>query len=208
MAQARRNKASASRRGSGLGMFSAGLVVGAVAASFYFGSRSDDPGSIGRGIEQAVTSFKGRSDAASSAPRAGQKPAASTSFDFYEVLPEIEQIIPDYVKPEAVAHVELPQPDAPPTVAPRQSDEGGEQSKYRYILQAGSFARHADADALKAQLALQGLETAIQKVTIEGRGDFYRVRLGPFNDASALKSANERLAATGIKALRLRVSGG
>jgi cell division protein FtsN len=43
-------------------------------------------------------------------------------------------------------------------------------------------------------------------VTIQGQGQFYRVRVGPFIDMAQMEAANRRLTAMGIKTLRLKVS--
>ena len=76
------------------------------------------------------------------------------------------------------------------------------------MLQAGSYQNKKDADRLKAELALKGHQSQIQKVTIQGRGDFYRVRLGPYINHNQMVSADDSLAASGIKALRLKISKG
>ncbi len=75
-----------------------------------------------------------------------------------------------------------------------------------YMLQAGSFSRPSAADKQKARIALLGLSAGIQKVTIQGRGDFYRVRLGPFPSYSRMEAADKRLKGEGISAIRLKVS--
>lgn len=111
-------------------------------------------------------------------------------LDFYTVLPEIETILPDRGTRAKSTKAERADTDV------------------RYILQVGSFASFADADQLKAKLALQGLRAAIQKVTIEGKGEYHRVRLGPYEQLDDLDSASERLSTLGIKALRLRVKSG
>jgi len=49
------------------------------------------------------------------------------------------------------------------------------------ILQVGSFTAQADADKLKAKLALVGAEAHIEAANIPNRGVYYRVRLGPYN---------------------------
>ncbi|MDD9875521.1 MAG: SPOR domain-containing protein, partial [Gammaproteobacteria bacterium] len=43
---------------------------------------------------------------------------------------------------------------------------------------------------------------------IQGRGDFYRVRLGPFPTYQAMVKADEQLGRAGIKALRLKMKSG
>ena len=121
--------------------------------------------------------------------RAAPAPLIPT-FDFYTVLPEVETVLPERGAGAKPAKV-----------------EPGDVS-VRYVLQAGSFARFADADQLKAQLALQGLRADIQKVTIEGRGEFHRVRLGPYHKLEDLDAVSQQLSKMGIKTLRLRVKQG
>ncbi|MDD9855890.1 MAG: SPOR domain-containing protein, partial [Gammaproteobacteria bacterium] len=77
-----------------------------------------------------------------------------------------------------------------------------------FMLQAGSYRSVADADRLKATLALNGMLSSIQKVTIQGRGDFYRVRLGPFPTYQAMVDIDRQLSRAGIKALRLKMKSG
>jgi len=89
------------------------------------------------------------------APAAPATPEAAPSFDFYKVLP-------------GDAPSELPSaPDAAakPTI---------------YYLQAGAFQNASDADNLKAQLAMLGLEAVIQTSDQGDKGVFHRVRVGPF----------------------------
>lgn len=121
-----------------------------------------------------------------------KKPAApqpvKPKLDFYTVLPEIETVIPERES----------RPSKAPAPAPSEADT-------HYILQAASFANLEDADRLKAKLALNGLEAHIEKVSIEGRGQYFRVRLGPFARLQDLDSANQKLAQQGIKAMRLKV---
>ena len=94
------------------------------------------------------------------APTPGEAPPATPetapSFDFYKVLP-------------GDAPGELPQATAPAAAAPR------------YYLQAGAFQSASDADNLKAQLALLGIEAVIQTSEVADKGVFHRVRVGPFS---------------------------
>ena len=211
MAQAKRKKpASKSSKGShGLGMFLSGLVTGAVAMAFFQGWNSDDPSSIGRGLAHMIESSKQSAPKTEANGTASSPEAVSTSLDFYTMLPEIETFLPE--------HESIPQ--APEVTKPAMSDtdetdrQTGQQKPpkeaklaARYELQAGAFARIADADRLQARLALSGLESRIQKVTIQNRGDFYRVRLGPYETSSALTQATGTLNGMGIKPLRFKLS--
>lgn len=110
-------------------------------------------------------------------------------YDFYTMLPELETVLPG---PRARTHA--PHPPGP---RPPRGDH--------YELQAASYPDFTDADHLTARLALRGLSAHIQKVTVQGRGVFYRVRVGPFYRLAALDRADRKLAALGIRALRLDV---
>ncbi len=199
-------------------MFVAGLVVGAVAASFFMGLNSNDPESIGRGIEHMISASRDRFENEAPPSPASPVKKPSTEFDFYMLLPEIEHIVPEQTAtddreetagtnappvPPADAGTAAAQPVADAPTAPAPAQDGS-----RYELQAGAFVRMADADRLKAELALKGLSARIQKVSIQGRGDFFRVRLGPFASTAELESADRQLAGLGIDALRLKISGG
>lgn len=138
------------------------------------------------------------------------------TYDFYTVLPEVEVLIPeDYreivAKPfnsndqqqtddqSAKTKTEVASPPSPPQ-KPASSD------RTHFILQAASFKKQSDAEQLRARLALLGLASNIQKVSIQDRGDFYRVRLGPFSAYEEMLNADQILKGEGIKPLRLKVS--
>ena len=73
-----------------------------------------------------------------------------------------------------------------------------------YVLQAGSFSRYEDSDRRRAELALQGIESSIQRVTIDDR-TYHRVRIGPIDDLDQLNMLRSRLRAARIDALRIRL---
>ncbi len=123
---------------------------------------------------------------------------AKPNFDFYQVLPEKEVVIPDAelsakAKAEALAKAQ----QAPGSVAPASSAAG------RYLLQVGSFPSADQADATKARLALQGFVANVQPVVIKGE-TWYRVRLGPYRDAGNLEKVKQQLAGAGIPAIALK----
>jgi cell division protein FtsN len=72
-----------------------------------------------------------------------------------------------------------------------------------YLLQIGAFPNAADAEALKAKLALQGFVANVQSVNVNGQ-TFHRVRLGPFRSATDLESTKQRLGDAGIRAIALK----
>ena len=111
----------------------------------------------------------------------------TTHFDFYEMLPKFEVVIPET---EREVH---------PDIAPADVASPG-----AYVLQAGSFASYADADRRKASLALQGIESTIQKVPIDSK-TFHRVRIGPVTDLERLNELRDRLREAEIEVLVIRV---
>ena len=120
-----------------------------------------------------------RAPAGSEAPLAdlaGGKDAGSAKreFDFYSVLPEMEVVIPD---------AQIREQSSSPPVA---------NSNERFLVQLSSFGNRADAEALKAQVALLGVQTQIQPVSING-GDWYRVRVGPLASARDVEQVRAQL---------------
>ncbi|MCG7871360.1 MAG: SPOR domain-containing protein [Candidatus Thiodiazotropha lotti] len=132
--------------------------------------------------------------------REPQQTAPKPNFEFYTILPEMEVVIPDeeIVTPE-------------PTATPRRpsSSENREASRERsnggYILQMGSFRKHQDADRLKARLALIGIEAEIQRVSINNRDTYHRVRSGPYRSQSQLNSARKLAKQNGITSLVIKL---
>lgn len=72
-----------------------------------------------------------------------------------------------------------------------------------YLLQVGAFPNPADAETLKAKLAMQGFVANVQSVNINGQ-TYHRVRLGPFHSATELESTKQRLSGAGINAIALK----
>jgi cell division protein FtsN len=75
-----------------------------------------------------------------------------------------------------------------------------------YLLQVGAFPSAADAEALKAKLALQGFVANVQSVKV-GAQTYNRVRLGPFKSATDLEGTKQRLQSAGISAIALKEGG-
>lgn len=157
-----------------------GLAIGAVVvvlAQWIIGT-VNTPGS---GLHNVLT----RPIKSTAKPKAtAKKPQQKTRYDFYTLLPESESVVEDS---EWQRLGRTHDPDV------------------SYVLQAAAYNRYADADRLKAKLAINGLQSEIQKVTVGKNRSYYRVRLGPFDRAIDAEDANRKLAKLGIKALRLKV---
>ncbi len=135
------------------------------------------------------------------APDSSGQAQATTkpSFDFYQILPEMEVVVPD-TELAAQAAAQAQQPATPTPSPPAQADAAIAAALY---LQAGSFRSQSDAEQLKARLALTGERASVVPVTVNGVA-WFRVRVGPYSDAIALDNAKRQLAANGIDAIALR----
>jgi cell division protein FtsN len=87
---------------------------------------------------------------------------------------------------------------APAAAAPPPAAGGG-----GYLLQVGAFPSAADAESLKAKLALQGFVANVASVNVNGQ-TYNRVRLGPFKSATELESTKQRLSSAGFNAIALK----
>lgn len=74
----------------------------------------------------------------------------------------------------------------------------------RSWLQAGSFTTDADAENLKARLALSGLEASVQAGTLSDGSVRYRVRLGPYDNPDELSRMKTELAKRGFDVAVIR----
>ncbi|TWI05835.1 cell division protein FtsN [Luteimonas cucumeris] len=73
----------------------------------------------------------------------------------------------------------------------------------RYMLQAGAFGASGDAEALKARIALLGLNARVESASIGGK-TVYRVRMGPYGSASELAEAKGKLGNGGLPAMAIK----
>lgn len=168
---------------SGMAGFVLGLAFGlAVAMAVYLYDRRP---AARLAQQSAPVTPEDRTAATKPAP-ASQDPA--TQFDFYEMLPKFEVVIPE----------------KDGKVAPRTAAGGPVQKAGAYILQAGSFRNLADADRVRALIALQGVESKIQKVTVD-TDTWHRVRIGPITDLQKLEETRSRLRGAQIEALVIKV---
>jgi cell division protein FtsN len=124
---------------------------------------------------------------ASSGPgeESGREPAPS--YDFYDRLPKFEVVVPEKerdVKPDIRA---VP-----------------ETRRGTYVLQAGSYKNFADADRIRAQLALQGVESKVQKVSVDS-DTWHRIRIGPITKLDELNRLRTILRKADIDVLVIRV---
>jgi cell division protein FtsN len=74
-----------------------------------------------------------------------------------------------------------------------------------YFLQVGAFIKRADADAQKANLAIQGIQAQLSEVTADGN-TLWRVRVGPYNSPEETNPLRDKLNSMGIKPTLIKSS--
>jgi cell division protein FtsN len=74
-----------------------------------------------------------------------------------------------------------------------------------YFLQVGAFVKRADADAQKANLAIQGFQAQLSEVTSDGN-TLWRVRVGPYSSVEESNPVRDKLNGLGIKPTLIKSS--
>jgi cell division protein FtsN len=114
------------------------------------------------------------------------KPAEK--YDFYEMLPNFEVVVAEKdkdVKRDLPAAAKIERPGV-------------------YVLQAGSYRNEADAERVRAQLAMQGVQAKVQRVAVDA-DVWHRVRIGPISNLEELNKLRRQLQAAEVDALVIRV---
>jgi cell division protein FtsN len=109
------------------------------------------------------------------------------SYDFYDRLPKFEVVVPEKDK------------DVRPDIKSVPETRRG-----TYVLQAGSYRNFADADRVRAQLALQGIESKVQKVSVDN-DTWHRIRIGPISKLDELNRLRQILRRADVDVLVIRV---
>jgi cell division protein FtsN len=166
--------------------FGYGLLAGALLAGMAFaylngkgGHRSIDPPDSPRPDPHRAAP----SDAAGAAPG-----KTAEKYDFYQMLPNFEVVVPEKdkdVKRDLPAAVQIERPGV-------------------YVLQAGSYRNESDADRVRAQLARQGIDARVQRVAVDA-DVWHRVRIGPISNLDELNKLRRQLQAAEVDALVIRV---
>lgn len=169
--------------GLGIGLFVAFLV--------YLDKQPAEQITFTEAVVQELEKVRQQADQESDNPdQANSKPP---KFDFYTILPELEVFIPesDFNKKNTDA-------------SSHQTSDPQQNTGKRYLLQAGSFKNQQDAERLKASLALLGVMSAIQTVTINN-DTWHRVRVGPFSNRALLRDTLATLKQNNIHAMTMEL---
>lgn len=121
------------------------------------------------------------------------------TFDFYTLLPETEIVADSPKTIEQKTIVTAPQ-EQNVTDTPVEGDS--------YLIQVGSFKRAEDADGFRARLALLGMESKVQTVTIDNTDTWHRVQVGPIFGRLEADKLQKQLKQNGIDSLLMRAKHG
>ena len=133
--------------------------------------------------------------------RAAQQAAAAAAARGDDSLPAPIADVP------AAAPTAAPNAPAPTNApaAPAATAAADAPGDARYILQAGAFGASGDAEAVKAKIAMLGLNARVESAQISGK-TVYRVRMGPYGTASELADAKSKLANGGLPAMAVKTN--
>ena len=160
-----------------------GLSMGlAVAVGIYISDRQNETA-----LPVAPSAAETEQQTATERAKPDDNAASANRFTFYELLPKFEVVIPE--EDLNVVPDNRNEPVARPGV---------------YVLQAGSFSNFPEADRMKAQLALLGILSNIQKVTVDDR-TYHRVRIGPIDRLEQLNMLRKQLRDAHIEILVIQV---
>ena len=106
--------------------------------------------------------------------------SVSRTYEFWDTLPDadIEANVGPYQDGTA---------DADGAVGTERS------SNVEYLVQVASFKDQVEAETLRAELLLEGLEAETSEVILSGQDRWYRVVIGPFKTRRTTQTAINRL---------------
>lgn len=177
-----------SQRGNTLVGLFVGLVLGVIIAAsvVWYLNRSHSPFQNRETTNSEAPHPNGAAGSPDSLPA---RPGEKERFDFYKILPGGQDATPSPA-PAAKDAASVP---APAAEAPAASSD-------RYYLQAGAFQKKDEAENMKAQLALIGIEASVTEVTLQDKGKMYRVRSGPYKQAEEMNRVRTQMSQGGIQA--------
>ena len=134
-------------------------------------------------LSEKLSKNKTSEETTSSSEESVNNLKTDNKFDFYTILPETESTVTEKEIKENTLTIK----------------------KDNYFLQVGAFQNEADADNMKAKLALQGYEAVVQTATIPEKGVWHRVRVGPLSDIEQINKTRGDLTTNGFNTDLIKV---
>lgn len=191
-----------------------GLIAGFALAQYFQQSAPEPVATVmpksSNSASSGSDSAGNTGDGASSSGTANEDAAESRmpTFEFYTLLPESEVIAPK------VDNTAVPSRDgerSPDTSDDRADDRADEvvadpsADGLKYMLQAASFRKVADAKRLASQLQDLGLIAKITEVQTSNNETWHRVQVGPYQDTNELTRAQDLMVTQGIEPLLIKL---
>ena len=85
------------------------------------------------------------------------------------------------------------------------SSKADAKTEVVFFVQTGAFASQSEADAQKASLAMQGMQSQISEGLVDGKS-VWRVRIGPFANVDDSGIVRSKLTGMGIKPAVIKVN--
>ncbi len=165
-----------------------GLAAGlAIAAAIYVKDHRPDAPGVKISAKADKKHPHGGDSADADNADTGAPDDSAKSYAFYSMLPKFEVVVPEKDKDVR-----------PDTRAVPETRSG------TYVLQAGSYKNFADADRVRAKLALQGVESKVQKVSVDN-DTWHRIRIGPISNLDELNRLRSILRKADVDVLVIRV---
>jgi hypothetical protein len=170
-----------------LSVFAIGLAAGLCVAGLIY--IADHHASETAPEAPHPTPHKGSDGGAAAGGNADAATAAAGGegkYDFYQMLPKFEVVVPEKERGTRVA------PAVP-------IDRPG-----IYFLQVGSYRDVEVAERVHAQLGKLGIEATVQRVAVD-TDVWHRVRIGPIKDLALLNRLRQQLQASDLDSIVIRV---
>lgn len=164
-----------------------GLGIGALGMAWVWIERPARPATLAA-VAPALSAPEARNAPPKPIPLPPKQPSR---FAFYELLPSYEVVIP---REDAAASTKAGKPTTPEIAAPGQ-----------YLIQVGAYKTHDEAERGQANLALLGVESKVEQVTIDQTETWYRVRIGPEDSLAKAQDILQRLDDNGVKGMLVKV---
>ncbi len=150
-------------------------------------------------------------------------PLSKPKYDFYTVLPEREVVISKEEVKQHSNKAKKPQTKKtskeripakpskttkavkPAKTAKTAKTTTSKKSATGYLVQAGAFSKYADADRVKARLALLGIRARIEVGKSSSGKTLHRVRIGPIQGNQQTQALRQRLQKNNIPSIAIVV---
>lgn len=180
--------------GTLVGMF-VGLVLGVVIAAGVVWYMNKAPVPFVNRAQQAAMPAANPNQPPMSLPGKPGDPVPEKRFQFYDILQGKTEAVPGK---EAPQNADAKAADSKDPAKDAKKEEAKEKAATKpHYLQAGSFSKAQDADNLKANLAMMGLEANVQQVMVQDK-TFFRLRLGPYPKIEDANKVRAELSKAGV----------